>query len=107
MNGIYDPASREPWVDVNCTRCGFIGQSRIMHVCQKMVSLDEWENLQKELEDLRYEGPGSVNHRLDYLLTELENLFPDAHNPIMSDPPEPKYINAIKELLRKVENEKD
>lgn len=43
--------------------------------------------------------PGTPEYRLNYLLSELEKRFPKLHNPIMSDPVEPKYLEAIDALI--------
>ena len=44
-------------------------------------------------------GLGTPAHRLSRLLDELAERFPDAHDPVMSDPPEPKYLAAIDAIL--------
>lgn len=51
------------------------------------------------IETPRRDGPGSPSWRLTRLLDELKKRFPEAHNPIMSDPPEPKYLAAIDRAL--------
>lgn len=54
----------------------------------------------KDLEDVKENiGPGSPSWRLSSLLTELENRFPGVVNPHLSDPPEPKLLAAIDDLL--------
>lgn len=45
-------------------------------------------------------GPGTPIHRLTRLLEELDKRFPGVVNPILSDPPEPKYLAAIDALIR-------
>lgn len=46
------------------------------------------------------DGPGTPIARLTYLLAELDKRFPGVVNPVMSDPPEPKYLAAIDYLIR-------
>lgn len=45
--------------------------------------------------------PGSPLARLSYLLDELDKRFPGVVNPVLSDPPEPKYLAAIDRLIEK------
>ncbi len=45
-------------------------------------------------------GPGTIYWRFSRLLEELDKRFPGVANPILSDPPEPKYLKAIDELIR-------
>jgi hypothetical protein len=51
-------------------------------------------------------GPGTVYHRFSRLLDELDKRFPGVANPVMSDPPEPKYLAAIDRLLEKCKSYK-
>lgn len=44
-------------------------------------------------------APGTVGRRYEYLTNELDRLFPYAVNPVLSDPPEPKYIACIEGLI--------
>ena len=53
-------------------------------------------------EHLKSSEPGSPLARLEYLLGELGKLFPNAHSPASSSPPEPKYLNAIRILIAKI-----
>ena len=41
------------------------------------------------------DGPGTPSFRLTRLMDELQKRFPEAHNAVMSDPGEPKYLAAI------------
>ena len=47
----------------------------------------------------RREGHGTPVARMEYLHDELDKRFPDAVNPVLSDPPEPKYLAAIDALV--------
>lgn len=47
------------------------------------------------------DGPGTPIARLTHLLEELAKRFPGVHCPIMSDPPEPKYLAAIDRLIER------
>jgi hypothetical protein len=49
----------------------------------------------------RRTGPGTPSARLQYLLEELDILFPDEVSKFSSEPPEPKYLGAIRKLLGK------
>jgi len=42
---------------------------------------------------------GTPLYRLTSLLNELAKRFPDAHNEIMSNPPETKYLEEIDKLI--------
>jgi hypothetical protein len=44
-------------------------------------------------------GPGTPIARLSYLLDELRRRFPDTISVYSSEPPEPKYLEAIDKLL--------
>jgi hypothetical protein len=63
------------------------------------ISCPSCAALRAEVEKANYKGPGSPIHSLTFLISELHERFPDAHNPILSDPPEPKYLAAIDSLL--------
>lgn len=45
------------------------------------------------------DGPGSVPYRFRRLMEELDKRFPI--NPLLSDPPEPKYLAAIDRLIER------
>jgi len=47
------------------------------------------------------EGPGTVYWRFYRLVEELNKRFPGVVNPYLSDPPEPKLLKAIDELVAK------
>lgn len=51
----------------------------------------------------RRDGPGTPSARMTYLHAELDKRFPDAVNPVLSDPPEPKYLAAIDALKEDAE----
>jgi hypothetical protein len=79
-----------------------IGQGYALHKddADALVWADEEiTSLRAKLEKANYKGPGSPIHSLTFLISELHKRFPDAHNPILSDPPEPKYLAAIDSLL--------
>jgi hypothetical protein len=52
----------------------------------------------------RSEGPGTPSARLSYLLRELEALLPGVVNPLSSEPPETKLIDAVRRLRTYQEN---
>ena len=70
---------------------------------QVRKAADEIERLRTENAALRAESrePSASDARLGAFLDELHRLMPAVHCPIMSDPPEPKYIAAIEELLKR------
>ena len=45
------------------------------------------------------DGPGTPIARLSKLLDELDKRFPGVVNPVLSDPPEPKLLKAIDDLI--------
>lgn len=45
-------------------------------------------------------GPGTPIYRLSKFFEELDKRFPGVVNPILSDPPEPKYLAAIDRVIQ-------
>ena len=68
-------------------RYGHITPGVVAELCAEVRRLRE-----------RREGPGSPAARFSYLLHELEALFPGVVNPVLSDPPETKLIDAVRQL---------
>lgn len=46
-------------------------------------------------------GPGTIHWRYCRLMEELDKRFPGVVNPLLSDPPEPKYLAAIDRLIER------
>ena len=46
-------------------------------------------------------GPGSPSYRLQILIEELAKRFPEAYDATSSRAPEPKFLKAIDELIKK------
>jgi hypothetical protein len=51
-------------------------------------------------DDIPFDDVGTPQFRLNLLLKKLEERFPEAHNNLMSDPPEPKYLAEIDRLIK-------
>ena len=54
---------------------------------------------QRDEAQIRHKGPGTPAARLDYVLDQLRERFPNAHPPYSSAPPEPLLLAAIDKAI--------